>query len=156
MFNFPLLEGNRAHSLDDVNSIVLTEDLAKKLFDHTDPINKIIKVNNKDSYKVTGVLKNLPDNTEFDFNYLVSLSTKEIFSDNTWSNYSYYTYVQLQPGVSVEKFNNKIKNETARNSPGIASELFLYILEPFTHTPPYYWCCNIINCVFKVLNSCEL
>jgi ABC-type antimicrobial peptide transport system permease subunit len=126
MFTFPLLKGNAGHALDDPNSIVLTEDLANKLFGTENPINKVITINNKDSYKVTGVLKNLPDNTAFDFNYLVPLEPNENNYGNTWDNYTYNTYVQLQPNTSVNNFNNKIKKELEKYTGEKDAQMFLY------------------------------
>jgi len=126
IFSFPLLKGNASNALEGTNSIVITEDLASKLFGTKDPINKIITVDNKDSYKVTGVLKNLPDNTQFDFNYLVSLSANENTYGNTWDNYTYNTYVQLEPNTSVNDFNNKIKKELEKYTGEKDTRMFLY------------------------------
>jgi putative ABC transport system permease protein len=126
MFTFPFLKGNAGHALDDPNSIVITEDLAGKLFGTEDAINKVVRINNKESYKVTGVLKNLPDNTAFDFNYLVSLGPNENQYGNTWDNYTYNTYVQLQPNISVDNFNNKIKDELEKYTGQKGTEMFLY------------------------------
>lgn len=126
MFTFPLLKGNASHALDDANSIVITEDLALKLFGAEDPINKVITVENKDSYKVTGVLKNLPNNTSFDFNYLVSLQKNENNYGNTWDNYTYNTYVQLQPNTSLKDLNNKIKDEFEKYTGQKGTAMFLY------------------------------
>src|SRR5262249_55874732 len=88
--------------------------------------NKIIKVDNKSSYKVTGVLKDLPSNTEFNFSYLVSLEANENYYGNDWGTYTYYTYVQLQPGVSGEKFNEKIKGTITKYAPQLGTRVFLY------------------------------
>ena len=126
MFNLPLLKGNAQHVFDNVNSIVLTESFAKRIFGDNDPMNKIIKVDNKESYKVTGVLKDLPSNTQFDFSYLVPLPEKEIYTNNSWDNNSYYTYVELQPDASIENVNKKIKIVPEKYAPGIGTELFLY------------------------------
>jgi ABC-type antimicrobial peptide transport system permease subunit len=126
MFTFPLLKGNASRALEDANSIVITEDLANKLFGTDDPINKVITIDNKDSYKVTGVLKNLPDNTAFDFNYLVSLAPNENTYGNTWDIYTYNTYVQLQPNTSLDNFNNKIKQELEKYTGEKDAQMFLY------------------------------
>jgi ABC-type antimicrobial peptide transport system permease subunit len=126
MFSFPLLKGNPSHALDDANSIVITEDLANKLFGTEDPINKVITIDNKDSYKVTGVLKKLPNNTQFNFSYLVSLEPNENNYGNTWDNYTYNTYIQLQPNTSLNDFNNKIKNELKKYTDEKGAEMFLY------------------------------
>ena len=128
MFSFPLVKGNAVHALDGTNSIVITENLAHKLFGSEDAINKIITVDNKDSYKITGVLKDLPNNTAFDFNYLVSLEPNENTYGNTWDNYTYNTYVQLQSNTSATVFNNKIKTEFTKYTQQADAEMFLYPL----------------------------
>lgn len=109
MFTFPLVEGKPAYALSDVNSVVLTKHLATKIFGNADPLNQLLKLDNKQVYKVTGVLQDLPNNTEFDFEYLLPIPARGAFNDNSWSNRSYYTYVQLQPGADVSRVNQKIR-----------------------------------------------
>ena len=60
MFSFPLLNGNPEKVLNEPYSIVLTESLAKKLFGNENAMGKIIKIDNKDNFTVTGILKDLP------------------------------------------------------------------------------------------------
>src|SRR5205823_1713555 len=67
MFSFPLKEGNVKTALNDATSIVLTEQLAKKIFGNKDAMGKLVKFDNDDNFKVTGILKDLPNNTQFDF-----------------------------------------------------------------------------------------
>lgn len=131
MFSFPLLKGNAEQALDDVNNIVITETLAKNLFGNTDPIHQILKVDNEESYKVTGILKDLPSNTIFDFDYLTSLNKDEANAE--WGSNSYYTYVQLQPNTSIEAFNEKVKNIVINKS-SYKWEVFLY---PFSRSHLY-------------------
>ncbi len=128
MFSFPLLAGNAHHALDEVNNIVITESLARRLFGTEDAINKVVKVDNSQTYKVSGVLKDLPANTTFDFEYLVSLEPNENYYGNSWTNNSYYTYVQLQPGVSEKAFNEKISKHVPRYAPDEQIEIFLHPL----------------------------
>lgn len=109
MFTFPLIEGNTVHALDEVKSVVLTKHLATKIFGKTDPLNQLVKMDNKDVYKVTGVMQDLPNNTEFTFEYLTPIPPAGAFNDNSWSNNSYYTYVQLQPGADINQVNKKIR-----------------------------------------------
>jgi putative ABC transport system permease protein len=71
MFSFPLLEGNAQTALNDMHSIVLTEKFSKELFGNEDAMGKVIKLDNKDNFTVTGIAKDLPNNTRFDFNYLL-------------------------------------------------------------------------------------
>lgn len=131
MFSFPLLQGDIENALNDKSNIVITQAFATKLFGNTDPMNQILKVDEKENYKVTGVLKDLPSNTSFDFDYLVYLKDKG--SSDDWGVNSFYTYVQLKPNTSLESFNEKIKNTVAKNS-SYKWEIFLY---PFAKSHLY-------------------
>ena len=74
IFSFPLIKGNPKTGLNDMHSIVLTEKLAKKLFGNEDAMGKVVKIDNKDNFTVTGILKDLPNNTRFNFEYLLPWS----------------------------------------------------------------------------------
>jgi ABC-type antimicrobial peptide transport system permease subunit len=128
MFTFPLLEGNQEHALDDINNIVITETLAKKIFGNADPMYKMVKIDNKKNYKVTGVIQHLPNNTQFDFEYLLSIQGLSYlkFQETQWNNNSYNTYIQLKPGTDIVKFNIKIKDLILKHDTATGEESFLY------------------------------
>src|SRR5688572_22715244 len=63
MFSFPMLKGNPSTALNDMHSVVLTEKTAKSLFGNEDAMGKIVKINNKENFLVTGILKDPPNNT---------------------------------------------------------------------------------------------
>lgn len=70
--------------MDDETGIVLTRHLAKRIFGSTDPLNQVIRVDEKQVFKVTGVMEDLPDNTEFYFEYLVSLAAgSTVYTDGS-------------------------------------------------------------------------
>src|SRR5579862_2867365 len=73
IFSFPLLQGDKKTVLNDPYSIVLTEKLAKKIFGNENPMGKVIKIKivDDENFKITGILKNLPNNTGFDFEWLM-------------------------------------------------------------------------------------
>lgn len=128
MFTFPLIKGSKQHAFDDVNSIVLTQHLADKIFGTVDPLNQLVKLDNKQPYKVTGVMQDLPNNTQFDFEYLVPLPADGAFHDNRWNTNSYYAYVQLQPDADVNQLNKKIRLivQNHVNDKNNNTEVFLY------------------------------
>ena len=132
MFSFPLLKGDAATVLNDPYAIVITSQLAKTIFGNEDPIGKIIKVENDENYKVTGILKDLPNNTQFKFEYLMSYEHKTMkgFIDKDWTNISIRTYVLLKPHTSFASADNKIKNIIVQHSGGRAkTAAFLYPLK---------------------------
>jgi putative ABC transport system permease protein len=128
MFSFPLIEGNAAHALDGVHNVVITQKLAKSIFGSESPMYKLIKLDGKQNYQVTGIMQDLPNNTEFKFDYLVSLAGGEQYysAGNTWSNNTYQTYIELKPGVDVEKFGKKIADINKRHDNSTNSETFLH------------------------------
>lgn len=120
MFSFPLIEGDKNNQLKNIYSITITQSLAKKLFGNEDAIGKIIKINNVDNFTVTGVLKNLPSNTRFDFEYLLPWSYYDKlghdFSNETeaWLSNNTSTFVLFKPNTNVDAFDKKIKDITKR------------------------------------------
>jgi putative ABC transport system permease protein len=129
MFSFPLLKGDPATALNDPYSIVITEKMAKKVFGPEDPVGKILKFDNSENFRVTGVLKNLPDNSQFDFEFLNSAKFLESkgWMDADWTDVSIRTFVLLHENASAASVDPKIKNIIKKYSGGRSkSEVFLY------------------------------
>lgn len=122
MFSFPLVKGNVHTALKDPYAMVITEKLAKKMFGDEDPMGRIVKLDNWRDFMVTGVLKDLPNNTQFDFEFLNSAELKRVngFFDTDWGNVSIRTFLLLKPQASLAATNNKIKNTIVKYSGGQA------------------------------------
>jgi ABC-type antimicrobial peptide transport system permease subunit len=132
MFTFPLVEGNKNDQLKNVYSISITQSLAKKLFGNEDAIGKIIRIDSIDNFTVTGVLKDLPPNTEFDFEYLLPWDYLEKldWNNDSWQRNITPTFVQLKPNVNAAAFSEKIKNVT-RNQTG-RNNLWTHFIYPLS------------------------
>jgi putative ABC transport system permease protein len=112
MFSFPLVKGNVNSALSDIYSITITESFAKRLFGNEDPMGKTVKLDNADNFTVKAIMKDLPNNTRFKFDYLLpwAYMDKRGWSDSDWDNNSTQTFVQLKQNASLADVNNKIKN----------------------------------------------
>jgi len=134
MFSFPLIEGNIETVFEEVNSVVITQGFAKKLFGDESPVGKIVKVDNVDSFKVTGVLKDLPSNTDFTFEFLMPWAYlhQKGWDDENWGNNSVATYVMLKAGTDYGSFSKKIK--TLRKGYDKESPEMETLLYPFSRT----------------------
>lgn len=130
MFSFPATGNNQQHALKNVSSIVITESLAEKLFGEEDALNKMIRIDSVDYFQVTAVLKNLPSNTRFDFEYLLPWDYlhKLGWSNDNWLSNNISTFVLLKPNTNVVAFNDKIK-EIARRYSG-NKEVWTHFLFP--------------------------
>jgi putative ABC transport system permease protein len=119
MFSFPLVQGNPKVALNSMNNIVITEKTAKKLFGNEDAMGKTVKIDSVDFFTVTGVMKDLPNNTEFDFEYLMPWSYWEKLNkseDKNWGNNSVQTFVVLKPGITEAYINSRVKDITRSHS----------------------------------------
>ncbi len=112
MFSFPLVAGNHETALSEPNSIMISKRLAEKLFPGVDPLNKTIKLANWSEHKVTGVIKDLPSNTVFNFEFLLPFN--EFLKRNAWAqdwnNNGLETWVMIDDHVSADDVNAKIKD----------------------------------------------
>jgi ABC-type antimicrobial peptide transport system permease subunit len=128
LFSFPLLEGNAATALSNPHTVVITATLAKKLFGKEDPLGKTISVDSTGGFVVTGVLKDLPPNTQFNFEYLIPWSyTKEAHFDIPgWDKNSIATYLLLRPGITETAANISLRRLINAHAPELKSEIFLH------------------------------
>ncbi len=123
MFQYPLVKGNSNTVLKDAYSIVLTESTAKALFGDADPLFKTVRIDNQHDLKVTGVMKDLPKNSTFQFNYILPFSYNEQTQDwmkkarTTYYNNSFRIFVQLQPGADYARLAPRIRNIVYKGGP---------------------------------------
>jgi putative ABC transport system permease protein len=71
VFSFNMVKGDPNTALNDPTSIVITESTAQAFFENQDPINQLIKIDNGQELKVTGVIKDLPKQSAFRFDYVL-------------------------------------------------------------------------------------
>lgn len=98
VFSFPLVAGDRATALNRVDGILITQDMAKKYFGNENPIGKILRKDNRETVVVTGVLANIPANSDLQFDFIMPMAVILKTAENqtyNWENFNFYTYIQL-------------------------------------------------------------
>ncbi len=124
VLTFPLIQGNPDKALTLPKSVVLTEKIARKYFGDSDPIGKILLVNNRHEYTVTGLMKDVPDNSLLQFDFMASFSSLPAATETQWWSANYQTFFLLKPGADIhalaQKTNDLVKKELASEltSPG--------------------------------------
>lgn len=107
VFTFSFLEGDAGTSLKDPKSIVMTHSMALKYFGEESGLGKIVQINRVD-YKVTGILKDIPENSHLQFDFLISFSSlAPQFGYDVWNWPEYYTYVLLTPASNPATLEKK-------------------------------------------------
>ncbi len=115
IFSFKMLKGTR-DGLKDPSSLLISQSVAKALFGNSDPIGKVIKLDNTDNFNVSGVYEDLPGNTTMhdlafmgSFEYYIN-SPGNGRSLTDWGDNSLLMYVQIADNTDIAKLSEKIKN----------------------------------------------
>jgi putative ABC transport system permease protein len=123
MLGIQLTKGNPATALNGVNSMVISESLAKKYFGNGDPVGKRLEIRESNApanttYEIAGVFRDYPKNSHLRIDYLVSYATlaseQQQAGDTTNATetsfgwYDFYTYLQLKPGTDIKVFESKL------------------------------------------------
>ena len=139
MFTLEMVRGTRS-GLKDPYSILLSASVAEAIFGNTDPINKMVKFGRKTNLKVTGVYKDLPDNTTLsDIKIMMPWElwlirnpwVKELTPP--WGSNQSQTFVQVADNAHMEKVSAKIKNVKLDNlSKEEAKSQWVVFLQPMS------------------------
>src|SRR5918993_1117782 len=125
VFTMPFVKGNAKDAFKEINSLVLTETSAKKYFGNEDPVGKTIQVETLGDLVITGVLKNVPANAHFHFDFLASY--RKVNGNNldaNWGGDNDYTYVKVKPGTNIPGLVRKVQDLYKRNDPDKATNVF--------------------------------
>jgi putative ABC transport system permease protein len=120
VFNFPLIDGDPDSALDEPNSIVLTEEAAKKYFGRENPIGKTIEADPYNDgelmlFRITGVAKNVPRQSHSHFDFLASYNSLKEDTETFDGFYQHFTYVFLSDRSAVESLDRKLLDFIHRN-----------------------------------------
>jgi len=109
VFTLPMLYGNPATALKDPNSVVITESTAKKYFNTTNALGRILKTDNNQLLNITGVIKDVPKQSHFNFDFFMSMSAFPDSKSTKWLRSDYSTYVLFRKGTDVKAFEKKLQ-----------------------------------------------
>ncbi|RYY57466.1 MAG: ABC transporter permease [Chitinophagaceae bacterium] len=120
VFSWKMLYGNPKTALTEPNTIVLTKSVAAKFFGDENPVGKSFLVDNDINVQVTGVMEDVPANSQFTFNGLVSMATARKFRTEMfgwWGYVDFYTYILLKENTSIDKLKSQSAAFVKRHNP---------------------------------------
>ncbi len=111
VFTLPAIAGDTRTALNEPNTVVITEKMALKYFGDVNAVGKQIETNENGStlYKVTAVIKDIPANSQFDFDFIFSMDNV----DYGWGNYvshNFHTFLLMRPGTDYHAFEKNFKS----------------------------------------------
>jgi putative ABC transport system permease protein len=110
IFTFPIIEGTVTNALDGPGKIVLTRSMAKKYFGNDDPLGKNLIIDGNQNYTVTGIVDNVPDNSQIKFDFLASFVNLDVSKTEEWFSANYFTFLLLEKGTNIADLDNKINS----------------------------------------------
>ncbi|UPK68290.1 ABC transporter permease [Chitinophaga filiformis] len=135
IFSWKMLAGNPKVALVAPNSVVLTKSIAEKYFGNENPLGQTLRVDNQETFTVTGVMEDVPANSHLSFNGLVSMSTfrkwrPEIFDE--WGYIDFYTYFLMPEHTDIKTLEAKIPAFAARHYPKSDRSIYTIAFEPLS------------------------
>ncbi|WP_161889104.1 ABC transporter permease [Pontibacter russatus] len=130
VFSFPLLYGDSTQVLQQPHSVVISETVARQFFDSPEEaMGKMFKVDNSKSYKVTGVMQDVPKNSSMQFDYVMPVDDWINSPGNDWlkewGSNALRTFLLLQPGTDIAALNEKVKPIIMNHSKDSETEVFV-------------------------------
>lgn len=134
VFTLPLVKGVPEIVLKDPNSIIISEDISNKYFGKDDPIGKIITLNEKSDYKITGIFRKNPRNSHFRFDFLGVFESFGVRDLAQWGVFNYYTYILVSSDYSLNKLQEGLIRfvEKYRGKEALHTYNYMYFIQPLT------------------------
>lgn len=139
VFTIHFIRGDKESALKDTRSIVITESAARRYFGSQDPIGKILSVQPGEDMLVSAVIKDIPSNSHFHFDFLTSMRRFPPAIDNDWDQYNYYTYAKLKPGAHAAGLTKKIQDLYDRRQENRYSAFYIQPLTGIHLTSNLKW-----------------
>ncbi len=131
VFTFPLVKGDPETALAEPYSVVISRRLADKFFRDADPIGKVLRLDDKMDFRITGIAENVPPNSHIQFDYILSFATLKAMGNRgieRWGTIDYCTYVLLSDADRSKELEAKF--------PSMVEQYHSYDSEK---TKPYYF-----------------
>ena len=132
MFDFKFIEGEAKNAFTNPNSIVISEASKERFFGKKSALGAFITVNNRDTLQVSGVYKDLPENSVIDCDMIYHIMDSWMGTNVYWSNASYETYVQLQPQAQVAQVETQATQLIDAYVPKEGQYFTQFYLQPLT------------------------
>lgn len=118
LFDLPLIFGDKVKLLTEPQTIVITKKIADKYYPYQDPVGETFVLNNdvKQSFKITGVIENIPDQSHFHFDFFISMpSLADAETNTTWVSNNYYGYLALKEETNPTDLKQKFHDFSLRH-----------------------------------------
>ncbi len=109
IFTLPFIAGDAATALKEPHTVVINQSTALKYFGSTNVVGRTLTfINDSTDYKVTGVMRDMPAQSHFNFDFFLSMASNPRSTDNNFNHFNYQTYIMLKPGAHPQRLEAKL------------------------------------------------
>lgn len=119
VFTLPMIDGSPSTALNDPHTAVITESTAKKYFNKVNAIGQTLTFNDTSIYKITGVIRDVPAQSHFNYDFFLSFSTLPESHSNSWGYSGIHNYLLLKSGANIKSLEIKITNLVLKQFPPV-------------------------------------
>jgi putative ABC transport system permease protein len=116
VFTLPVIAGDPRTALKEPHSLVVTESTAKKYFNSIDVLGKTLVINKNSNYKITGIIKDIPEQSHFHFDFFFPTSETDQSRDGSWFNSNFHTYLVVKPGTNMKQLEGRLNKTLMENA----------------------------------------
>ncbi len=116
VFTLPMVDGSPSTALDEPNTAVITESTAKKYFNKVNVVGQTLTINDSSTYKITGVIKDIPAQSQFNYDFFLSFSSRPESKSTSWGYAGLHNYLLLKPGTDVKKLEKALTDIDIKSS----------------------------------------
>ena len=138
IFTLPMISGNPATALTAPHTIVITERTAKKYFGKTNVTGQVLTFNDTSQYKITGVIKDIPKQSHFNFDFFIAMPTLAESRDQSWFSNNFNTYILLRPGDDYKKLQAKLGDFMHHHAAGQLQMVLHLTFDKFEQSGNYF------------------
>jgi len=171
IMDFPLVQGDKKSALVEMNSAVISDKLAKKYFGNEPAIGKLIKIDNRIDVRITGILKDIPPNTDRNQEIYISYNTlrqysRWLASDSSWGgvNSEMQCFLRLKPGVNKAAVENALVGTVKKYYTGRDVNVWRFKMQPLSDIhfnndydgntdKKYLWALGFVG-IFLIVTAC--
>ena len=131
MLQLPFAKGSAANAFAQLKSVVISEKMAQKFFGDADPVGKALKLNNTEDYTVTGVFKDLPQNSSYQFQWLIPMANIDHKQPwmTIWGANWCRTLAELEPNANLAAINHQLDKYIASKTKATnTTQCFLFAM----------------------------
>lgn len=138
VFTLPMISGDPKTALKEPRTVVITEEIARKYFNTPNAVGKVLTFNDTSLYKVTGVIKNIPSQSHFHFDFFISMAGLPESKENAWFSNNFKTYLLLRPGANIHTLQAKLNEFMHKHAGPQLQDILHLTFAKFEQSGNYY------------------